>query len=127
MNAAVDWAAALMKVMASSSEAEIGAGCHAGKRLVYVRNVWGELLSVLPKRAISHIVDNSALPHLTMNVGVSAKTEHFLRWQHILRYLVVHGWIRLHLCTTGDMLADPLTKVSFKPAYLTFRKVAMNL
>ena len=101
-----------MKVMASSSEAEIGAGCHAGKRLVYVRNVWGELLSVLPKKAISHVVDNSALPHLTMNVGVSAKTEHFLRWQHILRYIVVHGWIRLHLCTTASVGDSESERVS---------------
>ena len=95
---------------------------------VYVRTyamcgwVVPELLSTLPKLAISHVVDNSALPHLTVNVGVSAKTEHFLLWQHILRYLVVHGWLRIHLCITGDMLADPLTKVTYRPAYNSFRK-----
>ena len=89
-NAALDWGSKLLKVMLSSSEAEIGAGCIAGKRAIYVRNLLGEMLN-LPSIPIPHIIDNSALPYLTENMGVSKKSEHFRRWQHFLRYLVTHN------------------------------------
>ena len=61
------WGSTLLKVMLSSSEAEIGAGCIAlaGKRAIYVRNLLGKMLK-LPPIPIPHIIDNSALctlPH----------------------------------------------------------------
>ena len=60
-NAALDWGSKLLKVMLSSSEAEIGAGCIAGKRAIYVRNLLGEMLD-LPSIPIPRIIDNGALP-----------------------------------------------------------------
>jgi hypothetical protein len=72
-NAAIDWASKQLKVMLSSAEAEIGAGCAAGKRAIYVRNLIGELEG-LPAIPIPHIVDNSALPYITENIGVSQLT-----------------------------------------------------
>ena len=43
----------------------------------------------------SLLIDNSACESLTRNVGVSKPTEHFLRWQHYLRWLVYHKNIRV--------------------------------
>ena len=48
------------------------------------------------------------LPSLTENLGSSKKTEHFRRWQLIMRYMVTHGYTYVHLCKTADMLADPM-------------------
>ena len=124
-NAAIDWGSKLLKVMLSSSEAEIGAGCIAGKRAIYVRNLLGEMLS-LPSIPIPHIIDNSALPYLTENMGVTKKSEHFRRWQHFLRYLVTHNYIYIHLCRTTNMLANPLTKVCDKSEFHRFAKTVMN-
>ena len=44
-----------------------------------------------------------------------------------MRYSVTHGYSYVHLCKTDDMLADPLTKVANKHAYLTFVKVFFNI
>ena len=41
--AAVDWLSKLLKVKMSSPEAEIAAGCLAGKRGIYVRNLLARL------------------------------------------------------------------------------------
>ena len=119
--AAVDWASVLLRVMLSSTEAEITAGSLAGKRLVYIRSLATHLGLDLPSVAVSHVIDNSASTYLTTNMGVAKKTEHFLRAQHYLRFLVTHGFVRLHLCRTHDQLADALTKVLPKDEFLTFR------
>jgi len=53
--AAVDWASVLLKVQCSSAEAEIGAGCIASRRAIYLRNVLAELFGSFPQIAISHV------------------------------------------------------------------------
>ena len=105
--AAVDWGAVLLKVMCSSAEAEIASGSLASKRVIYIRSFLGEIMA-MPQLPVSHIIDNSALPSLTENLGSSKKTEHFRRWQLIMRYMVTHGYTYVHLCKTADMLADPM-------------------
>ena len=120
--AALDWKAQLVKVKLSSTEAEIGAGSIGGKRLVYIRGVIGEILA-LEKLPVMHVIDNSAMPALTENVGVSRKTEHFRRWLHYLRYLVTHGFSFVHLVRTFEMHANSLTKVEQQAEYLAFRKI----
>ena len=125
-NAAVDWYSKLLKVQCSSAEAEIGSGSHAGKRSVYVREFRG-FIEPMSRVAISHLVDNSAMPPLTENAGVSKRSEHFRRWQHFLRYLVTHGYTYIHLCRTHEMHANALTKVENLYAFEAFVKVAMNL
>ena len=78
--------------------------------MIYIRNVLGELFT-LPQIAISHVVDNSASPPLTENLGVAKKSEHFRRWLHFMRHCVLHGYTYVHLCKTHEMLANALTKV----------------
>ena len=124
--AAADWASVQLKVMLSTAEAEIGAGALASKRAIYFRMLLGEIFS-LPSTPISHIVDNSATPPLTENLGVSKKTEHFRRWLQFMRYCVLHNYTYVHLCKTDDMIADSLTKVSSLHGYSTFVKVFFNI
>ena len=124
-NGAVDWVSKLMKVKMSSPEAEIAAGCIGGKRMVYIRNLLARL-SKFPELAITHVVDNSAMIPLTENVGASAKTEHFMRWMHYLRGLVVKRFVYMHLEKTKYMYANPLTKVDTIEDFLRFRKFSMN-
>ena len=98
----------------------------AGKRLVYVRNLWGEF-GEMAKVPVSFIIDNTAVPALSENIGVSKKTEHFRRWQQFLRYLVTHGYAYVHIVRTFEELANALTKIENRHAYITFRKIAMNI
>ena len=58
---------------------------------------------------------------------VSKKTEHFRRWQQFLRYLVTHGYAYVHIVRTFEELANALTKIENRHAYITFRKIAMNI
>ena len=124
--AAIDWSSVLAKVKLSSTEAEIAAGSVAGKRSAFARGMIGEVIS-LPKLPISHVIDNSATPALTENLGVSKKTEHFRRWLHYMRYLVTHGFTYVHLVRTHEMQANALTKVDNKGAFLSFRGVFFGM
>ena len=116
----------LVKVKMSTAEVEIGAGSIGGKRGLYVRNAFGEMFP-LPRLAVSHIIDNSALPSLTENIGASKKTEHFARWLLFLRHLVQHGYEYIHLVRTFEMDADPLTKIVMRDAFMRFVKLGANL
>ena len=116
----------LLKVKLSSTEAEIAAGCRGGKRAVYARQLIGEIFP-MERLPISHVVDNSATPALAENQGTSAKSEHFLRSLHYLRWLVLHGFTFIHLCRTFEMHANALTKVESRDAFYAFRKLLMNL
>jgi hypothetical protein len=125
-NGAVDWGSNKLKVMLSSTEAEIAAGSNATRRIVYIRNLIGEIFE-LPQLPISHIVDNSATPHLTEKMGSSRKTEHFRRWLQFMRYAVLHNFSFVHLCSTHDQLADGLTKVTYMPQWLAMHNIMLNL
>ena len=80
----------------SSAEAEIAAGCMAGKRMQFIRALINEMAEHGAgdgiKGALIYLIDNSACESLTRNVGVSKPTEHFLRWQHYLHWLVYHKY-----------------------------------
>ena len=120
--AALDWGSKLAKVRMSSAESEVGAGSLASKRYVYVRSMVGEVIP-LPRTASAHMVDNSAQPALTENLGVSKKTEHFRRWLHCMRHLVLSGFTYVHLIRTHEMHADALTKVVSRFIFYAFRRV----
>ena len=124
-NGAVDWGSSKLKVMLSSTEAEIAAGSNATRRIVYIRNLIGEIFE-LPRFPISHVVDNSATPHLTEKMGSSRKTEHFRRWLQFMRYAVLHNFSYVHLCSTHDQFADGLTKVNSTPQWLSMHNIMLN-
>ena len=80
----------------------------------------------MPHLAASHVIDNSAMPALTENVGVSKKTEHFARWLLHLRHQVQNGLAFVHLCRTFDMHADGFTKVIARDAFIKLLKLGCN-
>ena len=102
-NGAVDWGSKLVKLtMHSSSEIEIAAACLAAKRLMFVKEMCNEV-GLRIGTPIPMMVDNSGAIELCEKVGVSKRTVHFMRWQHLYcRYLVKHGSgiVKLHtLCS----------------------------
>ena len=128
-NAAIDWSSKLLKVKASSAEAEISAGCLATKRIIFVRNVMTELLKLFDKSLVGAtplLIDNSAAIELSENVGVSKKTEHFKRWQHTLRDETNNGVIKPLFVRTKWQTADILTKVVSRKLLWQMRDVMIN-
>ena len=81
-----------------------------GKRSVFIRQFLSEFNVKFDKGFII-LIDNSAALDISKKLGVSARTAHFLRWQHYLRYLALHGYVKLIFVPTTDQLADMLTKV----------------
>ena len=112
----MDWNTRLIRVIcASSSEAEMAAGAFAGKRGQFVRSLINEMKEKGVDVDIGHefvyLIDNSACDGLTSNVGTNKKTEHFLRWQYFLRWLVYHKYAIVLWTGTEDQTGDVLTKV----------------
>ena len=119
-NGPVDWASKLIRVIChSSSEAEIAAGCFAGKRTVFIVQLCAEIGIKLDTPFIM-LIDNSAALDLSQKLGVQTRTAHFLRWQHYLRWLVLHQYLELIFITTKEQLADMLTKVLDMRSFLFF-------
>jgi len=119
-NGPIDWSSKIIRVIChSSSEAEIAAGCAAGKRTVFITNLYGDLhiVLVLPFFAL---IDNSATLDLSKKLGVQPRTAHFLRWQHYLRWLVLHGYVKIFFVPTKEQRADGMTKILDMSAFLVF-------
>ena len=81
-----------------------------GKRVVYITRFICEFKIKLHGPTIM-LIDNTAADDLTKKFGVTPKTAHFLRWQHYLRWLVMHNYVEVIFVGTKDQLADILTKV----------------
>ena len=109
--AVVDYGSVLIRVIChSSAEAEISAACIAGKRVMFISNLLRELEHdiVAP---IPFFIDNSATEQLTRKNAATKKTEHFLRWQHYMRYLVNHSHTKVFFVRDENQLADAATKM----------------
>ena len=72
------------------------------------------------------LVDNSGAIDLCEKVGVSKRTEHFMRWQHYCRYLVKHFIVKMHFVRSHDQAADQLTKMGDKTSFLRSRRLMLN-
>eukprot|EP00965_Chrysotila_dentata_P107763 3559284-Pleurochrysis_carterae.AAC.3 len=106
-NGHVNWSFRLLKVAASSCQAETAASCVAGKRnTTPLRNLFGHLLDVIGTKlnggAIVLLVDNSAAVEQADHAGASKKAEHYKRWEYYLRECQLDGSItaqplRLHV------------------------------
>ena len=125
-NGPIDWSSRLLKVSASSCQAETGAGCLAAKRNVFVRNVINELLTVLGLTlqggATLLFMDNYAAIQQAAQNGTSKKTEHYKRWEYTLREEHLEGRIKPVFVRTVYQLADALTKVLSKTTFVNFLK-----
>lgn len=95
MGCPIDWAAKLIKVIChSSAEAEVAAGCHCVKALMYLRQVCNGV-GIKTNGPIVMLLDSEAGIAIGNNVGVSPRTAHFLRWQHYMRWANKHFYVTL--------------------------------
>ena len=115
---AVSWSSKLQPVVAlSTTEAEYIAAVEAGKEIVWMRNLLGEL-GYPVTMASSLFIDNESA------VTVSKNPEHHGRMKHLdlrfywLRDEVAKGRIEIVHLRTSDMPADILTKSLPKPKVL---------
>jgi hypothetical protein len=125
-NGPIDWSCRLLKVSASSCQAETAAGCIAAKRNIFVRNLLTDLLDAvgtsLRGGATVLFMDNTAAVEQADHNGASKKTEHYKRWEYTLRECVLEGSIKPIFIRTQYQLADILTKVLPKTTFLTALK-----
>ncbi|NJR41756.1 MAG: hypothetical protein HC767_02915, partial [Akkermansiaceae bacterium] len=125
-NGPVDWSSRLLKVAASSCQAETAAGCVAAKRNTFLRNLLGHLLDAIGTKlsggATVLLMDNSAAVEQADHAGASKKTEHYKRWEYYLRECQLDGSIKAHFIRTCDQVADCLTKVLDKTTFLKLRQ-----
>ena len=110
MGVAVDYQSQLIRVVChSTAEAETAAACFAAKRAMYVL----QLLRFLGHDIvcpIGYLIDCSAVEDLSKKRGATKRTEHFLRWFHHFRWIILHRYGVVHSVTDPEMLADILTK-----------------
>jgi hypothetical protein len=59
---------------------------------------------------IGYLIDCSAVEDLSKERGATKRTEHFLRWFHHFRWIVLHRYGVVHSVSDPEMLADILTK-----------------
>ena len=64
---------------------------------------------------------------MTKNLGVSKKTEHFLRWQLYLRSLVIIKFAIVIWTPTKDESGDICTKVLDAASFARHKKVILNM
>ena len=131
-DAAVDWSCKLIKVIChSATEVELAAGCFAGKRAQFIRALLNDLHSFKVGNGLTgpivFLIDNSAVGPLTKDLGVSKKTEHFLRWQLYLRWLVINRFAIVIWTPTKDESGDICTKVLDAASFLKHKKVILNM
>ena len=129
---ALDWMARLVKITThSSAEIEICAGCFAAKRAQFIRNLMNEYKQHGVGKGIDgpivYLIDNSACEPLTKNVGVAKKTEHFLRWQHYLRWIVLHKYGIVLWTSTDDETGDIFTKLLPLHSHLKHKYTLLNV
>ena len=110
MGIAVDYQSQLIRVIChSTAEAETAAACFAAKRAMYVL----QLLRFLGHDIacpIGYLIDCSAVEDLSKKHGATKRTEHFLRWFHHFRWIVLNRYGVVHSISDPEMLADILTK-----------------
>ena len=70
---------------------------------------------------------NTAVEPLTKNLGVSKKTEHFMRWQLYLRWLLINKYATVIWTPTKDETGDICTKVLDAASYLKNKKIIMKV
>ena len=77
-------------------------------------------MSVKIKSKFMLLIDNTAANDLTKKLGVQSRTAHFLRWQHYLRWLVMHQFVEIFFIPTKEQVADMFTKVLDMSTFLLF-------
>ena len=108
--APISFAAKNLKIVAlSSAEAEYAAASYACKECQFVRKVLSDI-GFAPKGPVVLAVDNQAAIKIAENVGVTARTKHFVDAIHYFRHLVDHRVVVPTFVRTNHQCADGFTK-----------------
>ena len=106
----ISYAAKSLKIVAlSSAEAEYAAASYTCKEVQFVRKVMSDL-GFPPKGPVVLAVDNQAAIKIAENVGVTARTKHFVDAIHYFRHLVDHRVVVPTFVRTNFQRADGFTK-----------------
>ena len=95
------------------------------KKLAFIRSTFKDL-SIIIVGAIPSLIDNTAAIELSSKDGASKKTNHFLRWQHTMRWSVIHLYSVLLFVFTHEQLANVLTKPVDLAELEWFSKIVYN-
>jgi len=122
----IDWSTKLIKVIChSAAEAEMSAASILCKSLSYFRQLCSDC-GIDIDGPIPIFIDNTAAIDITGKMGSSKRTQHFLRWQFYVRYMVQHLYTRLIYIGTKRQIADALTKIIDATLFYSFRKHLMH-
>ena len=98
-----------MTAALSSAEAEYAAASYACKECQFVRKVLSDV-GFGPKDPVVLAVDNQAAIKIAENIGVTARTKHFIDAIHYFRHLVDHRLVTPTFVRTEFQRADGFTK-----------------
>ena len=132
VGAAVSWSARKLKLIPlSSCEAETACGSVACRDLRFIQLVLNELsqpgIDTLVEPETRVITDAQSARDVVENPGVTARTRHYERWVHYMRYLASRLHIRMQLVRTTAMLADIFTKAVGRSELAAAARVLLNL
>lgn len=112
---AISWSSKKQPIIAlSTTEAEYIALTHAGRELVWLRQLLSEIARPLHHPSTLHCDNQSAIA-LSKDNMINARTKHFDIRYHWIRELVSDNVISITYCPTDTMVADVLTKALARP------------
>ncbi|KAJ3473654.1 hypothetical protein NLI96_g12893 [Meripilus lineatus] len=117
---AISWSSKKQPIIAlSTAEAEYIALNHAGRELVWLRQLLSEIARPLHHPSIL-LCDNQSAIALSRDNMINARTKHFDIRYHWIRELVSKNTLTIIYCPTDSMTADILTKSLARPKHDKF-------
>ena len=106
----ISWRSKLQTCVApSSAEAEYIAACAAAKEAAFLRKICADM-GMQQETATDLFEDNSACRQMAAKPSLTTRNKHIRIQFHYLRDAVKDGDVKLMEITTGEQLADGLTK-----------------
>ena len=113
----VSWASKKQSVVAlSTTEAEYIALCSATQEAIWLRRLLASVEQQQDNPTTIH-EDNQGAISMSKNPRNSSRTKHIDIKFHFVREAAQKNEVRIHHCTTQNMVADTLTKGLPKPAF----------
>ena len=116
----ISWSSKRQSVVAkSSTEAEYMAMAQAASEIVFLRRFIGQFGCDVKEPTVLY-ADNLSAMALAKNPVFHSRTKHIDVQHHYIRECVDNGWINLVHVSTGEMMADVLTKPLARPKFREF-------
>ena len=113
----ISWSSKKQSVVAlSSTEAEYIALCSAAQETVWLRKLFADVDMAQPEPTTVY-EDNQGAICLSKNPTNHSRTKHIDVKYHYIRGMVETGIMKVDYVSTGDMVADTLTKALPRPSF----------